>query len=126
MGKKALRHRVLYAFAALAFFAIYFFSVPFLYIIAGAAIGGLFMQRRLLQVFFRGQFDPQTRECRIEEGPDDDIDLLRRAGVSEPDIDHSLKVAEKTGATREGVLRDRLYQHGRSSDAVMFSLVTES
>jgi uncharacterized protein len=30
--------------------------------------------------------------CRIDDA---DIDLLRRAGVSEPDIAHSLKVAEK-------------------------------
>ena len=71
IGKKALKHRVLYGFAALAFVAIYFFRVPFPYIVAGAAIGGLLMQRSLPQVFCKGQFDPQTRECRIEEEPED-------------------------------------------------------
>jgi chromate transporter len=71
IGKKALKHRVQYGFAALAFVAIYFFRVPFPYIVAGAAIGGLLMQRSLPQVFCKGQFDPQTRECRIEEEPDD-------------------------------------------------------
>ena len=35
----------------------------------------------------------------------------------------SLKVAEKAGATREGVLRRRLVLHGRPHDAVMFSFV---
>jgi chromate transporter len=70
IGKKALKHRVLYGFAALAFVAIYFFRVPFPYIVAGAAVGGLLMQRSLPQVFCKGQFDPQTRECRIEEEPD--------------------------------------------------------
>ena len=70
IGKKALKHRVLYGFAALAFVAIYFFRVPFPYIVAGAALGGLLMQHSLPQVFCKGQFDPQTRECRIEEEPD--------------------------------------------------------
>jgi chromate transporter len=70
IGKKALKHRVLYGFAALAFVAIYFFRVPFPYIVAGAAFGGLLMQRSLPQVFCKGQFDPQTRECLIEEEPD--------------------------------------------------------
>jgi len=70
IGKKALKHRVLYAFAALAFVAIFFFRAPFPYIVAGAALGGLLMQRSLPQVFCKGQFDPETRECRIEEEPD--------------------------------------------------------
>ncbi|MGB5983725.1 MAG: chromate efflux transporter [Desulfobacterales bacterium] len=70
IGKKALKHRVLYAFATLAFVAIYFFRVPFPYIVAGAALGGLLMQRSLPQVFCKGQFDPETQECRIEEEPD--------------------------------------------------------
>ncbi|MGA6927369.1 MAG: chromate efflux transporter [Desulfosarcina sp.] len=70
IGKKALKYRVLYAFAALAFVGIYFFRVPFPYIVSGAALGGLLLQRQLPQVFCKGQFDPQTRECRIEEEPD--------------------------------------------------------
>ena len=35
----------------------------------------------------------------------------------------SQRVAEKAGAVREGVLRNRLQIHGRSVDAVIFSLV---
>jgi len=71
IGKKALKHRVLYGFAALAFVAVCFFRVPFPYIVAGAALGGLITQRSLPQVFCKGQFDPQTRECSTEEEPDD-------------------------------------------------------
>src|SRR3989339_354903 len=63
IGKKALRHRVLYGFAAGAFIAIFFFKAPFPYIVAAAALGGLLMQHGLPQVFCRGVFDPQTREC---------------------------------------------------------------
>jgi ribosomal-protein-serine acetyltransferase len=35
----------------------------------------------------------------------------------------SLRVAEKVGATREGVLRSRLVAHGQIHDAVIFSLI---
>jgi ribosomal-protein-serine acetyltransferase len=35
----------------------------------------------------------------------------------------SQRVAEKVGATREGILRNRLYMHDRAFDAVMFSLI---
>lgn len=35
----------------------------------------------------------------------------------------SLRVAEKAGAVREGVLRSRILLHGRMHDAVMFSFV---
>lgn len=35
----------------------------------------------------------------------------------------SLRVAEKIGAVREGVLRNRLRVHDRAHDAVMFSLI---
>jgi RimJ/RimL family protein N-acetyltransferase len=35
----------------------------------------------------------------------------------------SLRVAERVGAVREGLLRKRLLLHGRSHDAVLFSLV---
>lgn len=36
----------------------------------------------------------------------------------------SQRVAEKSGATKEGVLRNRLVIHGRSYHAVMFSLIS--
>lgn len=35
----------------------------------------------------------------------------------------SQRVAEKTGATREGILRNRIIIHDKVSDAVMFSLI---
>jgi chromate transporter len=66
IGKKALKHRFLYGFAALAFVAIFAFKVPFPYVVAAAALGGLIMQRPMPEVFCKGQFDPQSRECRIE------------------------------------------------------------
>jgi chromate transport protein ChrA len=66
IGKKALKHKLLYGFAALAFVAIFVFKVPFPYIVAAAALGGLLMQRPMPQVFCKGRFDAQTRECRIE------------------------------------------------------------
>ncbi len=69
IGKKALTHRVLYGFSALAFISIFAFKVPFPYVVVAAALGGLLMQRQLPQVFCKGQFDLQTRECRIEAEP---------------------------------------------------------
>jgi chromate transporter len=56
IGKKALKHGVLYAFAAIAFVAIFFLKIPFPYVVAAAALGGLLMQRQLPQVFCRGTF----------------------------------------------------------------------
>jgi chromate transporter len=74
IGKKALKHRLLYGFAALAFVAIFILRVPFPAIVAAAALGGLLMQRRMPEVFCKGRFDAQTRECRIDvessAGPD--------------------------------------------------------
>ncbi len=86
IGKKALKHSVLYAFAALAFVAIFFFKIPFPYIVAAAALGGLLMQRRLPQVFCTGSFDEQTRECRIETEPATDRNSTR------PSFSHVLRV----------------------------------
>lgn len=40
IGKKALKHGALYAFAALAFVAIFILKIPFPYIVATAALGG--------------------------------------------------------------------------------------
>ena len=70
IGKKALKHAVLYLFAALAFIAIFVLKIPFPAIVVAAAIGGLLLQRRLPEVFCKGQFDRETRECRIEEEQD--------------------------------------------------------
>ena len=40
--------------------------------------------------------------------------------------DRSQRVAQKLGATREGVLRDRLFINGQMHDAVVFSLIRSS
>ncbi|NNG00416.1 MAG: chromate efflux transporter [Desulfobacteraceae bacterium] len=69
IGKKALNHSVLYAFAAVAFVAVSFLNIPFPYIVAAAALGGLLLQRWLPQVFCMGDFDPASRECRIDTEP---------------------------------------------------------
>jgi chromate transporter len=86
IGKKALKHWVLYGFAAMAFIAIFFFKVPFPYIVIAAALGGLLMQRRLPQIFCMGSFDPLTRECRIEAEPETGQDRAR------PSFFHVLRV----------------------------------
>jgi ribosomal-protein-serine acetyltransferase len=50
-------------------------------------------------------------------------DLVRLEIVGAVGNDASQRVAERAGAVREGVLRQRLLVHGRPVDAVMFSLV---
>ena len=69
IGNKALKHPVLYLFSALAFIAIFFLNVPFPAIVAVAALGGLAMQNRLPEVFCKGDSDPGTRECHIDDEP---------------------------------------------------------
>lgn len=62
--------------------------------------------------------------------------LLTRFGFSELKLNRieivtgvdnkaSQRIAEKLGATREGVLRNRLVVNGKTSDAVMFSLILQ-
>jgi len=51
--------------------------------------------------------------------------LLRIEIVAAVDNIPSQRVAEKAGARREGVLRNRLFINGESLDAVLFSLVPE-
>ncbi len=77
IGKKALKYFVLYGFAALAFVSIYFFKVPFPYIVAVAALGGAFMRRRQPHAFCRGDFDAKTRECHVDAEPDNGIATTR-------------------------------------------------
>ena len=50
-------------------------------------------------------------------------DLVRLEIVCAVGNEASQRVAERAGAVREGVLRNRLLLHGRAVDAVMFSLV---
>ncbi len=50
-------------------------------------------------------------------------DILRLEIVCAVGNTRSQRAAAKSGATREGVLRDRLLIHGQSHDAVVFSIV---
>lgn len=54
-----------------------------------------------------------------------ELGLQRIEIVAALDNFASQRVAEKTGARREGVLRKRLLIHTQSQDAVLFSLVAE-
>lgn len=53
----------------------------------------------------------------------DNTDLVRLEVVVSTANAASLRAAEKAGAVREGVLRQRLLLHGAAHDAVMFSFV---
>ncbi len=51
IGKRALGHRVLIAFAVLAFFALFFLGIPFPLVILAAALGGVILQRFVPEAF---------------------------------------------------------------------------
>ena len=53
------------------------------------------------------------------------LNLLRAEIVVAVDNDASLRVAEKCGAIREGVLRNRLIVHGKIFNAVMHALTPQ-
>lgn len=52
-----------------------------------------------------------------------DLKLQRVEIVAVVSNHGSLRVAEKAGATREGILRNRIMLHGQAHDAVMHSLI---
>jgi chromate transporter len=54
IGKRALNHRLLVAFAVLAFVALYFLSVPFPLVVVAAAVGGLALSRAVPGAFRGG------------------------------------------------------------------------
>jgi ribosomal-protein-serine acetyltransferase len=54
-----------------------------------------------------------------------ELDLIRVEIVAALDNRASQRVAEKSGARREGILRSRLLLRGEAHDAVLFSLVPE-
>ncbi len=64
IGKKALRHRLLYLFAAGAFVAGQFLSVPFPVIIVSAGLGGVILARFKPEVFCRR--GSGSKECVME------------------------------------------------------------
>lgn len=55
-----------------------------------------------------------------------ELKLKRIEIVIDVDNKASQRVAEKSGAVREGILRNRVTQYGKPTDAVMFSLIPPS
>src|SRR5215218_2394118 len=62
IGKRALNHRLLVAFAVLAFVALYFLSVPFPLVVLAAAVGGLLLSRVVPDAFRGGGHGPSEGE----------------------------------------------------------------
>jgi RimJ/RimL family protein N-acetyltransferase len=54
-----------------------------------------------------------------------ELKLKRIEIVVDVDNKASQRVAEKSGATREGILRNRVTQYGKPTNAVMFSLIPQ-
>ncbi|MFP5223184.1 MAG: chromate efflux transporter [Acidobacteriota bacterium] len=65
IGKKSLRHPVLYAYAGSAFVLGFFFSVPFPLIVLAAGIAGMLLSRSHPQVFCHRASG--SRECSMAE-----------------------------------------------------------
>ncbi|MBU4133102.1 MAG: chromate efflux transporter [Proteobacteria bacterium] len=86
IGKKALKHAMLYGFALIAFVGIFFLKIPFPYIVLAAALGGLILQRVFPEVFCKGVYDSQSRECKSEVEPDSGQKNIL------PSLSHVLKV----------------------------------
>ncbi|MBB6453114.1 ribosomal-protein-alanine N-acetyltransferase [Salirhabdus euzebyi] len=53
----------------------------------------------------------------------EEFDLFRIAAVTYPENKPSWKMLEKIGFEKEGLLRGYLYQHNKSNDAFIFSLI---
>ena len=62
IGKRTINHRVLVAFAILAFVALYFLSVPFPLVVLGAALGGLLLSRAVPEAFQGGAHGSSQEE----------------------------------------------------------------
>jgi chromate transporter len=68
IGKRALRHQVLYAFAATAFVALYFLHLPFPVVVIGAGVLGALLHRRWPQ-----PFEPQQHGASAHGAAIDDV-----------------------------------------------------
>jgi chromate transporter len=62
IGKRTLNHGVLFAFAVLAFVALYFLSVPFPLVVVAAAVGGLLLSRAVPDAFRGGGHGAEEEE----------------------------------------------------------------
>ena len=78
IGRRALGHAVLILFAVLAFFALYFFSIPFPIVIVAAAAGGLVLQRFVPDAFRQGGHGSDAEE---ETTPLDETSSDARSSV---------------------------------------------
>src|SRR5215210_4246594 len=54
IGKRTLNHAILFAFAILAFVALYVLSIPFPFVVVAAALGGLLLSRVVPEAFQGG------------------------------------------------------------------------
>jgi chromate transporter len=77
IGRRALKNRFLVALAVAAFFAIYFFKVPFPWIVAGAALIGV-IARRIVPQYFE-----QTTASNARPEQDFVLDRMHEAGQLE-------------------------------------------
>src|SRR5215204_5679516 len=68
IGKRTINHRVLVAFAVLAFVALYFLSVPFPLVVLVAAVAGLLLSRAVPEAFLgRAHGSSDEAEYAIDE-----------------------------------------------------------
>jgi chromate transporter len=65
IGKRALNHAILFAFAILAFVALYFLSVPFPLVVIAAAVGGLLLSRAVPEAFRGGGHGSTSEEVSV-------------------------------------------------------------
>lgn len=101
-------------------------------LIGGGAVGHINRQHRVANLGYFVRTSETGRGLAAEIGrllaafAFGDLWIQRLEILIEPDNAASLRVAEKLGAVREGVLRHRLLIHGTPRDAVMFSLLPDS
>ena len=89
VGRRTLKHRLLYVFAIGAFVALFFFHVPFPLTIGLAALAGLVLQRWLPQVFRSAGHGPDHAPTAEETSAAARTEQHRSLG-------HALKVSMAT------------------------------
>ena len=78
IGKRALGHSALVAFAVAAFVALYFLSVPFPLVVVAAAVGGIVLQRFVPDAFRAGGHGPDEEGSAVDQaGPSARPSMLR-------------------------------------------------
>ena len=78
IGKRALGHPALWAFAVAAFAALYFLGVPFPLVVVAAAVGGVVLQRFLPQAFRGGGHGAAEEDSAVDRaGPAARPSMLR-------------------------------------------------